>query len=354
MADRREALCISHLTPCLCPPAFKMTPMARVFVTGGTGLIGGALITSLLERGDEVVALARSDAAAARLDERGVDVRRGEIDDVQALATAMEGCSLAFNLAGVNKFCVADLEPMRRANVDGAVAAVRAASAAAVPRLVHTSSAATIGEPAGAIGDEWTQHRGWYLSNYERTKTEGERAAMNAARDTGQDVVYVNPSSVQGPGRSGGTGRFLLAFLDGRLRVFVNARFSLVDIRDCVHGHLLAAERGQPGERYLLSGIRLTISDALALTADIAGVRRRPLLAPRSLATFGGAAVEQWFTLRGRRPPVCREMVRTLLHGHRYDGSRAERDLGLQYTPARETLTATIDWARSAGLLNNG
>jgi dihydroflavonol-4-reductase len=327
--------------------------MARVFVTGGTGLIGGALITSLLDRGDAVVALARSDDAAAQLRERGVEVRRGEIDDVDALAKAMEGCSLAFNLAGVNKFCVADLEPMRRANVGGAVAAVCAAAAAQVPLLVHTSSAATIGEPAGAIANEWTAHRGWYLSNYERTKTEGERAAMNAAVDSGQDVVYVNPSSVQGPGRAGGTGRFLLAFLDGRLKVFVDATFSLVDIRDCVRGHLLAAELGEPGERYLLSGIRLTITEALALTADIAGVRRRPLIAPRSLARLGGAAVERWFALRGRQPPVCEEMVRTLLHGHRYDGSRAERELGLRYTPARDTLTATIDWARSAGLLRD-
>jgi nucleoside-diphosphate-sugar epimerase len=327
--------------------------MARVFVTGGTGLIGRALITSLLDRGDEVVALARSDAAAARLRERGVEVRRGEVYDQEALATAMEGCSLAFNVAGVNSFCVADPEPMRRANVDGAIAAVRAAAAAGVPRLVHTSSAATIGEPAGTIGDEWTQHRGWYLSNYERTKTEGEHAAIAAARDTGQDVVYVNPSSVQGPGRAGGTARFLLAFLDGRMKVFVDANFSLVDIRDCVHGHLLAAERGQPGERYLLSGIRLTITEALALTADIAGIRRRPLIAPRPLAKIGGAVVERWFRLRGRQPPVCREMIRTLLHGHRYDGSRAERELGLQYTSARDTLTATIDWARSEGLLRN-
>jgi dihydroflavonol-4-reductase len=158
---------------------------------------------------------------------------------------------------------------------------------------------------------------------------------------------------VQGPGRVGGTGRFLLAFLDGRLKVFVDATFSLVDIRDCATGHLLAAERGQPGERYLLSGIRLTIAEALALTAEIAGVRRRPLIAPRPLATIGGAAVERWYRLRGRQPPVCGEMVRTLLHGHRYDGSRAERELGLRYTSARDTLQATIDWARSEGLLRN-
>jgi dihydroflavonol-4-reductase len=238
-------------------------------------------------------------------------------------------------------------------NVDGAAAAVRAAKAAGLPRLVHTSSAATIGEPGGTIGTEWTAHRGWYLSTYERTKTEGERAALAAARELHQDVVCVNPSSVQGPGRSSGTGRFLLAFLDGRLKVFVNTNVSLVDIGDCVEGHLLAAERGVAGERYLLSGIRLTMVEALTLAAQVAGVQRRPRLVPRSLATAGGALAETGFRLLGRQPPVCREMVRTLLHGHRYDGSRAERELGLSYSPPRETLLRTVEWARSEGLLRN-
>jgi dihydroflavonol-4-reductase len=324
-----------------------------VFVTGATGVIGRALVERLLERGDEVVALARSDTAAQALADRAVEVRRGDADDEHALAEGMHGCAVAFHLAGVNALCVADPEGMRRVNVDGAVAAVRAAKAADVPRLVHTSSAATIGEPAGTIATEWTGHRGWYLSTYERTKTEGERAALAAARELDQDVVCVNPSSVQGPGRAGGTGRFLLAFLDGRLKVFVNTHVSLVDIADCVEGHLLAAERGVAGERYLLSGIRLTIVEALALAADVAGVERRPRLVPRFLATAAGTAAETGFRLLGRQPPVCREMVRTLLHGHRYDGSRAERDLGLTYTPARETLLRTVEWARSEGLLRN-
>ena len=94
------------------------------------------------------------------------------------MATGMQGCDVAFHVAGVNSLCVADPAPMERANIDGAVAAVRAAAAAGVPRLVHTSSAATIGEPAGTIGTEWTQPRGWFLSTYERTKTEGEDAAL--------------------------------------------------------------------------------------------------------------------------------------------------------------------------------
>jgi dihydroflavonol-4-reductase len=328
--------------------------MARAFVTGGTGVIGTALVTALLARGDDVVGLARSDASAQTLRDRSVETVRGETWDEGALVTGMRGCDVAFHLAGVNSLCVADPAPMERANVDGAVTAVRAAAAAGVPRLVHTSSAATIGEPAGTIGTEWTKPRGWYLSTYERTKTEGEDAALQAARETGQDIVCVNPSSVQGPGRAGGTGRFLLLFLDGRLKVFVDTNMSLVDIDDCVAGHLLAAERGVAGERYLLSGIRMTMTDALSMAAEVAGIDAKPRLAPRAVATVGGACVEAAFRLRGKHPPVCREMVRTLLHGHRYDGSRAERELGLTYTPAIETLRKTIEWARAEGLLRNG
>jgi dihydroflavonol-4-reductase len=327
--------------------------MARVFVTGGTGVIGTALITALLARGDEVVGLARSERSAQALQDRGVQAVHGETWDVGAMTAGMRGCDLAFHLAGMNSLCIADPAPMRRANVDGAVAAVRAAAAAGVARLVHTSSAATIGEPAGAIGTEWTKPRGWYLSTYEQTKTEGEDAALRTARESGQDIVCVNPSSVQGPGRAGGTGRFLLLFLDGRLKVFVDTNISLVDIDDCVAGHLLAAERGAAQQRYLLSGIRLTITEALSLAAEVAGVDATPRLAPRAVATIGGACVEAVFRLRGKRPPVCREMVRTLLHGHRYDGSRAERELGLTYTPATETLRKTIEWARAEGLLRN-
>ena len=327
--------------------------MARAFVTGGTGVIGTALVTALLARGDDVVGLARSEPSARALRDRGVEPVRGETWEVEAMTAGMRGCDIAFHLAGMNSLCVPDPAPMRRANVDGAVAAVRAAAAAGVSRLVHTSSASTIGEPAGTIATEWTEPRGWYLSTYEQTKTEGEKAALRTARESGQDIVCVNPSSVQGPGRAGGTGRFLLLFLDGRLKVFVDTNISLVDIDDCVAGHLLAAERGAAGERYLLSGIRLTITEALSLAAEVAGVDATPRLAPRALATIGGACVEAAFKVRGKQPPVCREMVRTLLHGHRYDGSRAERELGQRYTPVTETLRKTIDWARAEGLLRN-
>jgi dihydroflavonol-4-reductase len=325
--------------------------VARVFLTGGTGVIGTALLTRLLERGDEVVALARSEAAAHALAARGVGVECGDGYDEKALARGMQGCELAFNVAGVNSLCVNDPRPMELLNAQGPVAVVRAAARAGVRRLVHTSSAATIGEPRGTVGREDTAHRGSYLSTYERTKTEGERDALGAAHALGQDLVCVNPSSVQGPGRSRGTARFLLAFLDGRLKMFVPTNVSLIDIDDCIQGHLLAAEHGVSGQRYLLNGMTLPIVDALKLAGEVAGVEHHPRLVPPALATVAAGAIERGFRLARRSPPICREMVRTLLHGHRYDGSRATRELGLSYTDPRETLRKTVEWARAEGLL---
>ncbi|HEV7174166.1 MAG TPA: SDR family NAD(P)-dependent oxidoreductase, partial [Solirubrobacteraceae bacterium] len=246
--------------------------MSRVFVTGGSGVVGRALVERLVSGGDEVVALARSRPSEETLRGLGAVPVAGDLFDEDALAAAMAGCSVIYNVAGVNTLCVDDPGPMLRTNVDGPPVVVRAAARAGVGRFVHTSSAATIGEASGVVGREDTPHRGWYLSTYERSKTEGERAVFEAGREAGVEVVCVNPSSVQGPGRSGGTARFLLAYLDGRLKVFVPTNVSLVDIADCAEGHVLAAERGVAGERYLLNSIALSITEALALAGEVAGV----------------------------------------------------------------------------------
>jgi dihydroflavonol-4-reductase len=322
--------------------------VTRVFLTGGSGLIGGALATRLVERGDELVALARSDAAERPLAARGARVVRGDTLDEDALASGMAGCELVYHVAGVNTMCPNDPATLFHVNVRGAEAAVRAAARAAVPRVVLTSSAASLGEPGGTVGSEDSPHRGSYLSVYERSKHEGEVAAFAAARRAGIELVSVNPSSVQGPGRAGGTGRIMIAYLNGRLRAFVDTRIS---IADCVEGHLLGAERGVPGERYVLNGATLSSREALEIVTELSGVRHDVRFLPPALAAVAGGLVEGAFRLRGKQPPVCREMVRTLLHGHRYDGSRAARELGLRYTPVAETFRRTIEWAVAEGLV---
>ena len=324
-----------------------------VFVTGGSGVLGRALVERLCADGEEVLGLARSDASAAALERLGARVVRGDLFDEAALARAMAGARLVYNVAGVNELCTADAAAMYRTNVDGAVTVVRAASRAGVARVVHTSSAASLGEVTGTVGSEDSPHRGWFLSDYERSKHDGELAVFGAARELSLDAVCVNPSSVQGPGRASGTGRILLALMDGRLTVFIETNLSLVDIADCVQGHLLAAERGQPGERYLLNGIRLSAREAFALISRVVGVQRHPRMLRPWAAKAAGVVVEGPFRLAGRRPPLCRQMVRTLLHGHRYDGSRATRDLGLQYTAPEDTMRRLVRWAVDEGLVTN-
>ena len=325
--------------------------MSRIFLTGGSGLVGGALAGRLLERGDELVALARSDAAGHALSTRGARVVRGDVLDEDALAAGMAGCELLYHVAGVNSMCPDDPAALFHVNVRGAEIAVRAAARAGVRRVVLTSSAASLGEAHGTVGREDTPHRGTYLSVYERSKHEGEVAAFAAARRAGVELVSVNPSSVQGPGRAGGTGRIMIAYLNGRLRAFVDTHISIVDIADCAEAHVLGAERGTDGERYVISGSTISAREALDIAAQLSGVRRDVKLLPPVIARAAGAVIEGVYRARGKTPPVCREMVRTLLHGHRYDGSRAARELGLRYTPVTETFRRTIDWAIAEGLV---
>jgi dihydroflavonol-4-reductase len=325
--------------------------VSRVFLTGGSGLIGGALAKRLVARGDEVVALARSEASARGLAALGARAVRGDVLDEAGLEQGMAGCALVYHVAGVNTMCPTDPAALIHVNVRGAEAAVRAAARAGAERVVLTSSAAALGEAEGTVGSEASPHRGSYLSVYERSKHEGELAAFAAARITGVPLVAVNPSSVQGPGRAGGTGRILIAYLNGRLRGFVDTTLSLVDIDDCVEAHVLAAEKGVPGERYVISGATISAKEALGIVTDVSGVRREVRILPPAVAKVAGTVVEGAFRVRGRKPPFCREMVRTLLHGHRYDGSKATRELGLAYTPVEDTFRRTIEWARREGLV---
>ena len=326
-------------------------PPDPVLVTGGTGLLGRALVDHLVAGGRDVRALARSGAAADALATAGARPIRGDILDVESLRDAIRGCANVFHLAGVNAMCLRDPRPMVRANVDGAANVIRAAAAAGAARVVHTSSASAIGEARGTIGREDSPHRGSYLSHYERSKQLGERTVIALATELGVDVVCVNPSSVQGPGRTAGSARLLLDLVNGRLPALVETTISLVDIADCSQGHVLAESLGVPGERYVLSGASITTREAVELLRRLWGRPERVRWIPARAARAGGAGVEAVGRLLRRDVPVCREAVRTLLHGHRYDGSRATRELGLRYTPLEQTLERTLTWYAERGLV---
>jgi dihydroflavonol-4-reductase len=313
-------------------------------VTGGTGFLGRAIVQRLVGAGDRVRGLARSDASSGELGVLGAEPVRGDVLDLEALTAAMRGCDAVYHAAGANAFCMLDPTPLFEVNVRGSENVVRAAARAGVRRVVYTSSAATLGEASGTVGSEESPHRGSFLSAYERSKFEAERAVFETARETGVEVVSVNPASVQGPGRTTGSAKLLLDYLNGRIKAIVDSRLSLVDIADCTEGHLLAGTRGTPGERYVLSGATLTVREGLALVAGLLDVERPLRILPSFVAMAVATAAEAAGRVRRRNPRICRELARTLLHGHAYDGSKATRALGLRYTPVEETLRRTVEW----------
>jgi dihydroflavonol-4-reductase len=320
-----------------------------VFITGGTGVVGRPLLQRLVADGSNVRALARTDESAAWISSIGADPVHGDIDDVPALLSGMEGAETVFHVAGINAMCAPDPSPMYRANVDGTRNVVRAANAVGVRRLIHTSSAVVLGEAKGAVGREDVEHRGFVLSHYERSKTLAEQVAF--AESGAVEVISVNPSSVQGPGRATGTGKLLLDVLNGRLRVMVDTNLSIVDIDDCTEGHLLAWQRGEAGRRYILSGFTINTREAVAVLEQLTGRRLSVRYLPVGAAIALGGIAGGVFRMARRPSPVCREMVRVLAHGHSYDGSSATRELGLQYRRPTETIERTVDWFRSEGLL---
>jgi dihydroflavonol-4-reductase len=326
-------------------------PSDPVLVTGGTGVVGRPLVERLVSDGRDVRALARTQAASEALEALGARPVRGDVLDPASLQAAVRGCGTVFHVAGMNAMCLRDPQPMYRTNVEGSENVVRAAVLEDVDRVVYTSSASAIGEERGTIGSEDSPHRGRYLSHYERSKHQAERRVLALAGDIGVDLVCVNPSSVQGPGRSTGSTRLLVDLVKGRLPFLVETTISLVDIRDCAEGHVLAESRGTALERYLLSGATLTTRQAVELLRRIWGRPKRVWWIPPSAAITGATAVELAGTILRRDVPVCREAVRTLLHGHRYDGSKAERDLGLRYTPLEDTLERTLSWLAERGLV---
>ena len=315
-----------------------------VAITGATGVVGGAVLRHLLADGQTVRALVRSDKPLPT----GVERARGDVLDPASLREAFDGVKTVFHVAGVNQMCSADPGLMERVNVDGTRNVADAAFEAGA-LLVHTSSAAVLGEAEGEIGDESTRPQGPLPSRYAVSKWRAEQQITELAGR--QPVVIVNPSSVQGAGRATGTGRLLLNLMSGRLRTIVDTRISIVDIDDCAAGHLLVAQRGTPGERYVLNSFSMTMQEAVSVIESVIGHSLRVWYLPSQVVRLAGAVVGGMFSLLRRPAPICGESVRAILHGHLFDGSKASRELGLKYTPADVTFRRLATWAQQEGLL---
>jgi len=313
--------------------------------------VGGQLLKTLANNGVATAALARSDDSSAAVASLGAEPVRGDLFATQVLKEAMWGVDVVYHVAGVNETCSRDPGCMDRTNIDGTRSVIGAVAAAGVRRVVYTSSAAAIGEREGMIGVEHTVHSGEYLSGYARSKHLAELAAFEEADRLGVNLVAVNPSSIQGPGRAGGSAKLLLRVLNARRPLLVDSTLSFVDIVDCITGHINAAKYGKAGERYILSGATISVSEANTLLSDATGREINPRWVSRDLASTVGMAAAGLAAIIRPSLGICPELITTLLHGHRFDGSKAERDLRFTYTEVSDTINRTASWFREQGLI---
>lgn len=323
-----------------------------VLVTGGAGFLGSRLVEALLARGEEVRVYDLKATEAVHLAGLGGELIDDDISSREGLRKALDGCERAFHVAALFRMWVPDRRDYCRVNVDGTRNVMEAALEAGVRGFVYTSSAVTVGERQGELGYEDTAHRGYFLSGYERSKYLAEQVALEMC-DRGLPVVVVNPTSVYGPGQTTNLTGALARFLSGRLPAVVDARLSFVYVDDVVDGHLSAMERGEVGRRYILGGENASLTEYLSLGAEIAGLSRRPRAVPATLVRVSAPVLDMVSSVSRRRPWVSVDEARTASHSFIFDTSRAQKELGLEWTPLRVGLERTVTWLRHAGLVGN-
>jgi dihydroflavonol-4-reductase len=321
-----------------------------VLVTGGTGFVGGALVRALVERGEQVRVLARRTSKVDELIALGVEIAYGDLEDQQSVAAALVGCEVLYHVAAVFEFWEKK-EVLMRAAVEGTRNVLEAAQKAGVNKIVYTSTYLTIGASKGQIGTETTPHRGYFLTDYEEAKYRAEQLVLDYIRQ-GLPVVIVNPGGVYGPRDLKSTGQSLMDVLNQKAPFLLPVSWSCVYIDDVAQGHLLAAAKGQVGERYILSERAVTGEEFFGLACQLTGAKLPPTWpAPFFLPIVWGGEAVSYFT--GRPPLLSRQEFRMLTYGTPADGTKAVRELGLQYTPLEEGMPKALAWYWEQGLIKH-
>jgi dihydroflavonol-4-reductase len=324
----------------------------KTLVTGGTGFVGRAVVEELLAAGREGRVLVR-DLEHPALQGLQVEKARGDLKDPVSLKNAVKGCTYVYHVAADYRLWVPDPEEMYAINVQGTKDLLTAAAEAGVWRIVYTSTVGTLGNPGdGTPGTEDTPvSLAEMTGHYKRSKFLAEQAVLEFARQ-GLPVVLVHPSAPVGPwdSRPTPTGQMIVDFLRGRMPAYLETGLNLVHVRDVAKGHLLAAERGRIGEKYILGHQNMSLSEILRLLAEICGLPAPKIRLPY-LPILGLAYLNEfWATYISRRPPrmplTAVKMAKKFMY---FDSSKAVAELGLPQTPVRQALEEAVAWFREHG-----
>lgn len=322
-------------------------------VTGGTGFVGSAVVRHLAAGGHRVRALARPGSDRHLLADLPVEIADGDLTDPMSLRRLLHGCGWLFHVAAFYSLWARDRRQFYDINVEGTRRILRAAADAGATRVVYTSTVGALGIPTnGSAGTEETPvSLQDMVGDYKRSKFLAEEVARDFARQ-GLPVVIVNPSTPVGAGdiKPTPTGQMIVDFLRGRMWAYLETGLNVVDVEDVAAGHLLAAERGTIGERYILGGKNLTLREIFEVLGRLTGIRP-----PRVKVSAGMilplAWASEWIAdhLTGRPPLIAVDAVRMARKTMFFDGGKAIRELGLPQSPIEEALARAVRWFRERG-----
>jgi dihydroflavonol-4-reductase len=325
----------------------------KAFVTGGTGFVGGAVVRKLIEAGHTVRALARPGTDTRQLDGLPVDRIEGDLGDADSLRRGMSGCAWVFHVAALYSYWGHEWEEFYQTNVEGTRRVLDIAGQAGARRIVYTSSIATLGLPRddAPANEETPVTLADKIGHYKRSKFMAEEVAREFARQ-GLPLVIVNPAAPVGVAdhKPTATGQMIVDFLNGKMPAYVETGMNIVDVDDVAAGHLLAAERGRVGERYILGGENLTLKQVLDLLSEVSRLPQVRMRIPHGVALAWSYVDVALARLNPRHVPAATpEKVRLSRQKEYYDSSKAARELGYTFVPAREALRKAVAWYRVNG-----
>ncbi|MDE0823113.1 MAG: NAD-dependent epimerase/dehydratase family protein [Dehalococcoidia bacterium] len=319
----------------------------KVLVTGATGFIGGNLARELWRRGDDVQALVRPGSNRLTIQDTGITPVEGDILDRQSIDRAIQGCEAVYHVAAVYTFWSKNPAGVSQANVQGTKNVLEAARQAGVSRTVYTSTVGTIGIPQTGLGDEDTPLDPKSLhGHYKNSKHLAEQQALAFAAG-GMPVVVVNPTLPVGPWdvKPTPTGKIVLDFLRCKIPAYLKTGMNIVDVADVVVGHILALEKGRPGERYILGNQNVSLKQIFDMLSQLTGLPAPRIRAPYWLVVGVGYAdhfIEG--TLLRREPVVPVEGVLASKHPAYVTCDKAINQLGLPQSSVTDALKQSVDW----------
>jgi dihydroflavonol-4-reductase len=322
-------------------------------VTGASGFVGSHIARLLAERGEPVRVLLRRTSRGGALDEVKCERVTGDLRDPVSLKGILRGVRRVFHVAADYRLWARDPADIYASNVEGTRNLLNAAADAGVEQIVYTSTVATVAVPTsdGRLPDESTPAGlEQMIGHYKRSKFIAEREALEAAR-AGMPVIVVNPTTPVGPGdwKPTPTGRIIVDFLNGRMPAYVDTGLNLVAVEDVAEGHLLAAERGKPGERYILGGRNMTLAEILGELAWITGRPAPRVKIPHGVAMAAACVDTAISRVLGREPHIPLDGVRMARHRMFADTSKAERELGFRAGPVAAALERAVRWYEARG-----